>query len=134
MRAEGRGGLARALPSSNSTSSIAPIDWTSRIVDARKASLASMTVSVGQGRSTASTSRISRSRVIEARMCSSSGGVHSAPSASTQNSDDVGASSTRPCGVTSSASSKPRSWASRVVSMFAAYESDLTPSSTRVGA
>ena len=46
-------------------------------------------------------------------MCSSSGGVQSVPSASTQNSDEVGASSTRPCGVTSSASSKPRSCASR---------------------
>ena len=67
-------------------------------------------------------------------MWSSSGGVHSRPSASTQNSDEVGASSTRPWGVTSSASSKPRSCAIRVQSMLAAYESDFTPSSTRVGA
>ena len=67
-------------------------------------------------------------------MCSSSGGVHSVPPSSTQKSDDVGASSTRPCGVTSSASSKPRSRAIRPQSMLAAYESDLTPSSTRVGA
>ena len=56
------------------------------------------------------------------------------PSASTQKSEDVGASSTRPCGVTSSASSKPRSRAMRLQSMLAPYESDLTPSSTRVGA
>ena len=61
---------------------------------------------------------MTRSRVIDARMCSSSGGVQSAPSASTQNSVEVGASSTRPCGVTSSASSKPRSCARRVQSML----------------
>ena len=65
-------------------------------------------------------------------MCSSSGGVSTSPSL-TQKIELVGASSTRPCGVTSSASSNPRSRASRDASMLAAYDSDLTPSSTRVG-
>ena len=58
----------------------------------------------------------------------------SVPAGSTQKIEEVGASSTRPCGVTSSASSKPRSRASRPQSMLAPYESDLMPSSTRVGA
>ena len=52
-------------------------------------------------------------------MCSLSGGVRIVPTSSTQKSDEVGASSTRPCGVTSSASSKPRSRASRLQSMLA---------------
>ena len=81
-----------------------------------------------------SATSITRSRVIDASTCSLSGGVRIAPSASTQKIDDVGASRTRPCGVTSSASSKPRSRASREQSMLAPYESDLMPSSTRVGA
>ena len=51
-------------------------------------------------------------------MCSLSGGVLSVPAGSTQKIEEVGASSTRPCGVTSSASSKPRSCASRVASML----------------
>ena len=65
-------------------------------------------------------------------MCSSRGGVNSEPSA-TQKIELVGASSTRPCGVTSRASSNPRSRASRLASMLAAYDSDFTPSRTRVG-
>ena len=66
-------------------------------------------------------------------MWSLSGGVITAPPA-TQKIELVGASSTRPCGETSSASSYPRSRAIREASMLAAYDSDLTPSSTRVGA
>ena len=62
---------------------------------------------------------ITRARVIEARMWSDSGGVRTTPSR-TQKKDDVGPSSTRPCGVTSRASSKPRSRAIRVHSMLAA--------------
>jgi hypothetical protein len=58
------------------------------------------------GRSSTSTSRSRRARVIEPRMCSLSGGVTSAPS-TTQKNDEVGASSSRPCGVHSSASSAP---------------------------
>ena len=65
-------------------------------------------------------------------MWSSSGGVRIAPPL-TQKIELVGASSTRPCGVTSSASSKPCSRAIRLASMLAAYDSDLTPSRTRVG-
>jgi hypothetical protein len=68
----------------------------------------------------ASVRSITRWRVIEARMWSSIGGVTSSPRSSTQKSDDVGASRTRPCGVTSSASSKPRSRASLVASMLPA--------------
>ena len=58
------------------------------------------------GRSSASHSSSRYSRVIEARMRSSNGGVYSRPPA-TQKNDHVGPSRTRPCGVTSSASSKP---------------------------
>ena len=53
-------------------------------------------------------------------MWSSSGGVTSVRPSSEQKNDDVGASRTRPCGVTRSASSQPSRSASRVASMFAA--------------
>ena len=49
------------------------------------------------------------------------------PSGSTQKSDEVGASSTRPCGVTSSASSKPRSRASRRAEHVGAVGERLDP-------
>ena len=115
-RAAPRPPRACARPgSASSRSSIAATDWTSRVVEARKASSARQQL-VRRAGALLDVDQLAsrRSRVIEARMCSSSGGVHSAPSASTQKIDDVGASSTRPCGVTSSASSKPRSCASRV--------------------
>ena len=118
---------------SNFRSSIAAAYRISRTEEARNASSAASRSAGVHGASPASISSNSRARVIEARMWSSSGGVSSAP-LRTQNSVEVGASSTRPCGVSSSASSNPRSCASRVASMFAAYESDLIPSSTRVGA
>ena len=84
--------------------------------------------------STSSTSAISITilRVIESSTCSDSGGVSARPSA-TQKNDAVGSSSTWPSGVTSRASSKPRSRASLVASMLPPYESDLMPSSTRTG-
>ena len=64
---------------------------------------------------TASTTR----RVIESSTWSESGAVKTSP-ARTRKNDDVGHSSTRPCGLTSSASSASCSRASRDASMFAA--------------
>ncbi len=60
-----------------------------------------------RSRSDAPDTSITTALVIEARMWSSSGGVSTSPSL-TQKIELVGASSTRPCGVTSSASSAPR--------------------------
>ena len=74
------------------------------MVEARNASSASIRVSTGHERSCAPDSSITTLRVIEARMCSSSGGVNTA-SPSTQKIELVGASRTRPWGVTISASS-----------------------------
>src|ERR1035437_961418 len=117
---------------SNVRSSIAETAWTSRVVDAMNTSSAAVISSSVQERSTALACSITIRRVIEARMCSSSGGVSTAPSL-TQKTELVGASSPRPCGVTSRASSNPCSRASLDASMFAAYDNDLTPSSRRVG-
>ena len=72
--------------------------------------------------------------MIESRTWSSSGGVTNVRPSNEQKNEEVGASSTRPCGVTSSASSAPSALARRVASMFAPYDSDFTPSRIRVGA
>src|SRR5437588_6954669 len=97
--------------------STAKIGWTSRVVEVRKASSASNRSSSVHGCSCAPLKSITSARVIDARMCSESGGVKmSGPL--TQKIELVGASSTRPCGVTRSASSAPRSRASRLASMF----------------
>ena len=70
-RAQGLPGVSRVRsPSGSSKSSIPAIDCASRRVDARKASLASRRSSMVQGRSVTSATFITRSRVIEARMCS----------------------------------------------------------------
>ena len=73
--------------------------------EAMKASSAARTSSSVHGASSTSHPRSSlRARVIESRIPSDSGGVRSRPSAAQKN-VHVGPSSTRPCGVTSSASS-----------------------------
>ena len=100
-------------------SSTAAIGITSRTVEAMNASSAARTSSSVHERSETSHSSSSRARVIEARMWSSSGGVQSTPSW-TQKNVHVGPSSTRPWGVTSRASSKPRSLARRPASMLPA--------------
>ena len=92
---------------------------TSRTVEAMNASSAARTSSSVQEHCETSHSSSSRARVIEARMRSSSGGVNSLPP-STQKNVHVGPSSTRPCGVTSRPSSKPRSLARRPASMLPA--------------
>ena len=103
----------------SSMSSTTAIGMTSRTVEAMNASSAARRSSSVHGTSAASHSSSRRARVMEARMRSSSGGVRSAPSR-TQKKVQVGPSRTRPCGVTNSASSYPRSRASRPASMFAA--------------
>ena len=100
-------------------SSTTAIGITTRTVEAMNASSAPARSSSVHGCSVASHSSITYARVIEARIRSSSGGVSSRPP-ETQKNDHVGPSSTRPCGVTSSASSNPRSRASRPASMLPA--------------
>ena len=103
----------------SSMSSTAATGCTSRTVEARNASSAPRRSSSVHGSSRTSTACMTRARVIDSRMCSSSGGVRRTPSRAQKN-DDVGASSTRPWGVTGSASSNPRSRARRVACMLAA--------------
>ena len=81
----------------------------------------------GQVPSSTSSSSTILARVIDCRTPESSDGVRSEPCGETQKMVEVGASSTTPSGVTSSASSAPRPWAILVACMLAAYESDLTP-------
>ena len=92
MRGARRAHAGARLGSGRSRPSIEATACTSRVVEARNASLASLRSSGVVCRSSVPTSRITRSRVIEARMWSSSGGVTSVPSPSTQKIDAVGAS------------------------------------------
>ena len=85
-------------------SSTAAIGMTSRTVEAMNASSARATSSSVHGACSASHSSITKRRVIESRIRSARGGVRRRPPA-TQKKLHVGPSSTRPCGVTSSASS-----------------------------
>ena len=84
-------------------SSTLAIGMTSRTEDAMNASSADATSSSVHTASRAPLSSITRARVMEARMRSDSGGVSSSPPA-TQKNVHVAPSSTRPCGVTNSAS------------------------------
>ena len=99
--------------------STAAIGITSRTDEAMNASSAARTSSSVHGASATSSSSSSRARVIESRIPSVSGGVCRRPSR-TQKNVHVGPSSTRPCGVTKSASSQPCSLASRPASMLPA--------------
>ncbi len=83
-RPPGPRGCGGRGPAGSSAPSIAETAWISRVVEARKASLAARRSATGQAPSSTCSALTRRSRVIDSSTPSSSAGVRSAPSAETQ--------------------------------------------------
>ena len=99
---------------------LSPVTWTSRVVEARNASLAARRSATGQWPSSTSSAATTRLRVIESRTPASRAVVRNDPCGETQNRVEVGASRTVPSGVTSTASAAPCERASLVACRLAA--------------